>query len=37
MTVEDLETCLGGFNSDWEVRVVPEDIEITAVICCWRG
>lgn len=32
MTVEDLETCLGGFNSDWEVRVVPEDVEITAVI-----
>lgn len=32
MTVEDLETCLSGFNGDWEVRVVPEDVEITAVI-----
>jgi hypothetical protein len=32
MTVEDLENCLSGFDRGWEVRVVPEDIEITAVI-----
>jgi hypothetical protein len=32
MTVEDLETCLSRFSGDWEVRVLPEDVEITAVI-----